>query len=333
MAIAGDLIGMRTEARMTRLRDTDLFYYSAELVPAARVNYHFIRDYQEILDPRNPRTTLTEAYGPEMEPTLSYGESYREVSWMSMPEWRSPAYLNEPPTDRRGRLVTHELESAVLGDRYNIRVYHPPSYDADGDVRYPVVYYHEGDDAIELGNVPRSLDNLIGQSVQPLIAVFIDRSARGAPPQYANLWANELVPFVDSTYRTIANREGRASIGSGFPAYAALFVAFQQPNLVAKAAALSPPGLVFSAPAALLRQVVPTTPVLPMELFLGWGRYDARLANQRVDLAAATRSFKSFLEARGYTVAGGEAPEGYGWPSAKHRTEEILTALFPTRQQ
>ena len=50
LAIAGDLIGARFEHPMNRVADTNLFYYSADVAPRSRVNYHFIRDYEEITD-------------------------------------------------------------------------------------------------------------------------------------------------------------------------------------------------------------------------------------------------------------------------------------------
>ena len=91
LAIAGDVIGARTEAPMTRVDGTDLFYYSTELAPDARVNYHFIRDYMEVTDPRNPRATVTEIYGADME--LLFLTAPMPVSWMSMPGWEPPAHL------------------------------------------------------------------------------------------------------------------------------------------------------------------------------------------------------------------------------------------------
>ena len=104
LAIAGDLIGARIERPMTRADGTDLFYYTVELDPASRANYHFIQDYEEIPDPRNPRTTTTMVYGQDME--LLYVREPMTVSWMSMPRWQPPDHLNDrSPDRRRGRLV------------------------------------------------------------------------------------------------------------------------------------------------------------------------------------------------------------------------------------
>ena len=87
---------------MHRVADTDLFYYSASLESDARVNYRFIRDYEEIRDPRNDRATVSEVYGPEME-IMSDG-SVSNMSWMAMPDWRPAAHLEAPSESTpRGR--------------------------------------------------------------------------------------------------------------------------------------------------------------------------------------------------------------------------------------
>ncbi len=107
------------------------------------------------------------------------------------------------------------------------RVYLPPCYDEQPDQRYPVLYLLHGqtyndDQWIRLG-ATRVLDELIhsGQ-VQPFIMVFPD-------DRYWNLEAGSgfgtrlieaVVPYVDSHYRTLADRDHRAigglSRGSGW---------------------------------------------------------------------------------------------------------------------
>lgn len=89
MAIAGDIIGHRQEPPMTRVPGTDLRYFSTTLEPDARVNYLFIRDYEEMTDPLNPRETVTSVVKSEMEPTFGRS-SGMPISWLGMPG-RKPA--------------------------------------------------------------------------------------------------------------------------------------------------------------------------------------------------------------------------------------------------
>ncbi|MEM7357416.1 MAG: PQQ-binding-like beta-propeller repeat protein, partial [Acidobacteriota bacterium] len=59
VAVAGDPFGARQEQPMTQVPGTDLFYHSVELEPDSRISYLFIKDYEEEVDPRNPRRTTT----------------------------------------------------------------------------------------------------------------------------------------------------------------------------------------------------------------------------------------------------------------------------------
>jgi enterochelin esterase-like enzyme len=97
------------------------------------------------------------------------------------------------------------------------RVYLPPCYDEKPNQRYPVLYLLHGqtytdDQWIRLGAVT-VLDELItsGQS-QPFIVVFPDDRYWNLPagPGFGDRLVNALVPYIDSTYRTIPDREHRA---------------------------------------------------------------------------------------------------------------------------
>ena len=330
LAVAGDMFGMRQERSMARVPGTDLFYSSVDIDPDVRVNYHFIRDYEEILDPRNPRSTTTGMYGPEMDVNFS-GENPIQVSWLAMPQWEPPAHLTAVAADaRRGHLERHELDSDVLGRPVVVEVYVPAGYDAETERRYPVAYYHGGDHALERGEFQTSLDNLLGTEVRPLLGVFIEFiDTRLSVDRYMEMWAKELVPFVDTTYRTVASREGRASIGGGFPGYTALVLAFGRSDLVGKTAGLTPAMLVFEFAELALKGLVREAAEQPMDIYVEWGRYDVQSPNENGDMRVTTRAFLDFLTSRGYEVSGGEVPDGTGWSSWKNRTDRVLRSLFP----
>ena len=155
---------------MTRVEGTDLFHYSMHLETDARVNYLFVRDYEGITDPLNPRKTSTAMVNFEMEMVFSGEET--EFSWLAMPGWKAPSFLEESDTSRRGRMVTHELESKLLEKKHNVHVYLPAGYEG-GEDAYPVAYFHGGAAAQARGPFPQALDNLIGTSVASVIVVFI----------------------------------------------------------------------------------------------------------------------------------------------------------------
>lgn len=325
LAVTGDVIGSRSEASMTRVPNTDLFYYSTEMAPNARTNYHFLRDYEKILDPLNPRETVTEIYGPDMD--MWSNPPPMPVSWMAIPVWDAPAHLAAPPPQTvRGRLVTHELESEIFKNgTVTLQVYVPPGYE-ENERRYPVAYYHDGLGARTFGAVPTSLDNLLGTSVRPLIAVFIEPNGFGPYPE---MWADELVPFIDTTYRTIANADGRAHLGAGFSSgMVVLRLALTTPELARKVAVQS--FVVLNERfRTTLAGLLSTPAEQPMDFYIEWGLYDGRAPHENWDVRAWTREFAEVVESRGYTVAGGEVPDGIGWSSWKNRTDRVLRSLFP----
>ena len=173
VGIVGDMIGFRREDPMVNVPGTDLFYYSTRLEPNAAVTYGFIPSYGEpVADPMNPQP----------------GEGlFGEVSWFAMPAWQGADFLEDIPEERQGRLVDVEWDSAAFEGERSAKVYLPAGYDESGERRYPVVYVHAGEDALEKGQLKEALDGLIGRTIEPTIGVFILNGAgEGAPPDHAS---------------------------------------------------------------------------------------------------------------------------------------------------
>jgi len=124
-----------------------------------------------------------------------------------------------------GHVESGKLESTNPPQEYLI--YLPSCYNTQADKRYPVLYLLHGqtytaDQWIRLGAVD-ALDqiSLSGES-QPFILVFPDDRFWNleAGPGFGDRLVNHLIPFIDETYRTLANRNHRAigglSRGSGW---------------------------------------------------------------------------------------------------------------------
>jgi len=97
------------------------------------------------------------------------------------------------------------------------RIYLPPCYDEKTDGRYPVLYLLHGqtytyDQWIRLDAV-NIVDQLIlsGES-QPFIIVFPDDRYWNleAGPGFGDRLINDIIPYIDSTYRTIPDRNHRS---------------------------------------------------------------------------------------------------------------------------
>ena len=114
-----------------------------------------------------------------------------------------------------GRVEEGKLESTNPAQEYLI--YLPSCYDEKMDKRYPVLYLLHGqtytrDQWIRLGAVG-IIDHLIlsGESV-PFIVVFPDDRYWNLPPGpgFGQRLVENLIPYIDGNYRTIADRNQRA---------------------------------------------------------------------------------------------------------------------------
>ena len=114
-----------------------------------------------------------------------------------------------------GHLEEGKLDSTKPPQEF--RIYLPPCYDEKTDQRYPVLYLLHGqtytdDQWIRLGAV-KVIDTLIksGKSI-PFMIVFPDDHYWNLPPGpgFGHRLVEELVPYIDNTYRTLPDRNHRA---------------------------------------------------------------------------------------------------------------------------
>jgi enterochelin esterase-like enzyme len=114
-----------------------------------------------------------------------------------------------------GRVEQGRIDSTKPPQEF--RIYLPPCYDEKTNRRYPVLYLLHGqtytdDQWIRLGAV-KVIDTLIksGESI-PFIIVFPDDHYWNLPPGpgFGQRLVDELVPYIDNTYRTLPDRNHRA---------------------------------------------------------------------------------------------------------------------------
>lgn len=151
----------------------------------------------------------------------------------------------ESTTALAGRITTEEFSSSTLGRTWTYNVYLPDDYDSS-NLEYPVIYLLHGSSGDESSwdEGIRVLDELIqAGEIPPAIAV--------APASGYSWWVDTLEPFetaiikdfiphVDATYRTIKDREGRATAGFSMGGYGALRYALVYPEVFGAATVLSP---------------------------------------------------------------------------------------------
>lgn len=150
------------------------------------------------------------------------------------------------------------MSSDVLGANKDFSVYLPDGYDDAGSRSYPVLYLlHPAGGTqeiwIHLGHLPDIADDAIrsGMAV-PMIIVLPDASGENTDHMgkhlgyfsvpgwdYESYFHNELIPLIDSTYRTMADKQHRAITGVSMGGEAAIAYAQKHPGLYGASCAIS----------------------------------------------------------------------------------------------
>ncbi|GIH24509.1 enterochelin esterase [Acrocarpospora phusangensis] len=148
-------------------------------------------------------------------------------------------------------VVSDQLRGNALGDPYErpLWIYLPPGYD-DTAGRYPTIYVLQGysgqvtmwdNRAAWRPTYPELLDELFTSGeAPPAIVVFVDAWTRLGGSQfvdsaghgrYHSYLCDEIVPYVDARYRTLAAAEHRAITGKSSGGYGAMITPMLRPGL------------------------------------------------------------------------------------------------------
>ena len=124
-----------------------------------------------------------------------------------------------------GQIRSLKYYSQTNGTWRHINVYVPASYET-GKKRYPVLYLLHGSGEneqgwVDQGHVDFILDNMIAnKEAEEMIVVIMSGDMRYTPTirnvegkTVSDIYIDDLVPFIDKTFRTIPNRENRGMAG------------------------------------------------------------------------------------------------------------------------
>jgi len=155
----------------------------------------------------------------------------RDASGIEVPEAGVDYYLAKDVS--HGDVRIRIYHSTVTGQWRRCVVYTPPDYDASPDKRYPVLYLQHGMGEDETGWIFQGranliLDNLIAAKMAvPMIIVMDngyasrpgslmappDSRASGDTSAFEDVILKDVIPMIDSSFRTIADRDHRAMAG------------------------------------------------------------------------------------------------------------------------
>jgi enterochelin esterase-like enzyme len=183
--------------------------------------YYFNVDGVRLTDPNNPQVKI------------GYVTS-TTTSLLTVPAG-TPAFY-DVQTVPHGEIRTLLYASRSNGVTRELTVYVPPGYDQARNQRYPVLYLLHGfandhHSWHRYGRANDVLDNLLAQrKIQPFLVVMplgyggagVNGDGTGIPPEgdvrgdvalYERDLLEDIVPMIDRTYRTIADRKHRAIAG------------------------------------------------------------------------------------------------------------------------
>ncbi len=191
-------------SRLERLGSTRFFFRAVELPRQARVEYLLVVGGSEIPDPLNPRQ-VPGFSGPQSEVRMSGYEPVVD----SLDDAAVP----------RGKVVSFEHQSAILGNTRKVHVYLPPGYDPSGSRRYPEAWLGDGTSYVERVGVTRILDRLIAEGrLEPVAAILVDTPDRRVEYSlhagYRRMMVEELVPRIAREYR-VENQGVRRLLAGG----------------------------------------------------------------------------------------------------------------------
>jgi len=163
----------------------------------------------------------------------------------------------------QSRLITTEIRSTNfagskigISSNRKVSIYLPTDY-ADSDERFPVIYYlgyfFEDHTAPFANNDAKALfDRAIREKlIDDVIVVAADFSTPVGSSWYVNspatgnwedFMVRELVPHIDTNYRTLATRESRGLLGDGTGGYGAIRFAMLHPDMFGSVYAMQPFG-------------------------------------------------------------------------------------------
>lgn len=150
-------------------------------------------------------------------------------------------WVAPPPYELPTGVSHHTLHSPSMGREVGFCVYLPPGYDRHPERRYPVIYHLHGAG----GNETRTLftatvlhEGILAGRLPELIVVFPNG---GRATMYqdsgdgrfrAETWMiRELLPHIDATYRTIADRKARCIEGFSMGGRGSTHLAMKYPEL------------------------------------------------------------------------------------------------------
>ncbi len=247
-----------------------------------------------------------------------------------------------------------QLKSTIFANTRTVRVLLPPGYNApeNKDRRYPVLYMLDGQNLFDacLSNVSHhewevdeTVDRLVQEkAIPPIIVVGIDNAEARRPEEYLpykdfvynpdmpepegkklpDFLTREVMPLIDSQYRTLKGHANTGIGGSSYGGDATLYVLMAKPQVFGYGLIESP--VLWIGMGQLVRDTNPFV-AAPTKIFIGVGGKELDSPMMQERLTSLVRMLESNLKTAGYNDSNLKVVID---PEAKH-TEAAWAKRFP----
>ncbi|MBL8265885.1 alpha/beta hydrolase-fold protein [Steroidobacter sp.] len=354
----------KTVARLSRLKDTDVWYRTYRIESTARFPYGFLwpqgrtphrwssqpesngiasgdsvpiidgTAYEYFRDPLALKSIL-DAYGDSGELKIA--------SYADAPEAPPEPWLTARAGASRGQVTTRNFESRILGNTRTITIYTPPGYSPNGKA-YPFVLAFDGSSFLHTLEVPKLLDHMIDAGViPPLVAILVDqidiahRSAELPPNErFGRFLVEELLPTLRQDLRLTKDPARSIIAGASYGGLAATWIARDHPEVFG--AVLSQSGSFWWAPEQRTFDAVKMSPQewvprqfaqdkkLPLRFYLDVGTWEGDA------MLSGNRHLRDVLQAKGYELTYREFTGGHTFLNWRASFPDGLISLMGTRR-
>ena len=258
----------------------------------------------------------------------------RDTVYVTVATWRdqTSARAAAKRSTRTGDIRVHAAFASRFVKPRDVLVWLPPGYAADTTRRYPVLYFHDGnnvfDDSTSFAgewHLDEIGARLIGEGrAAPFIAVAVyntpDRVAEYTPvadprhggghaADYARFLVGELKPFIDRAYRTRHEPAATGIAGSSLGGLASLAIAMDHPDVFGLVGAVSPSAWWADRWIVARAATSPRT----LRVWIDIGTAESGLNDDPGQYVSGARGVRDALVGAGFRDASaGEAPPGGG---------------------
>ncbi len=247
-----------------------------------------------------------------------------EIHWLDYDTYRGTA----AHTVGGHVVAARDIWSPQLGNRRDVLVYLPPSYETVAKARYPVIYMQDGQNLFDettsfVGEwgVDKTLDRLARERGLETIVVALpnggeERMAEYSPypdpdigggrgNTYLAFVVETVKPLIDRSFRTFPDRAHTAIAGSSMGGLISLYAFFALPAVFGGVVAMSP-SLMFAQQA--LFSFIRFSPFVGGRVYfdIGGREFEPGVRNRllqhlyRMRLFAVTRRMRDLLVKKGY---------------------------------